>query len=49
MKENTEVLGASDFPQSSAHDTQHNELLQDQRRRFSIVNREIKRKQIKEL
>jgi hypothetical protein len=47
MKENTEELGASVFQQWSAHDTHHTESLQDQRRRFSIVNREIKRKPIK--
>lgn len=49
MKEITEELGTSDFPQSRVHDTKHTEQLQYQRRRFSIANREIKRRQIKGL
>jgi hypothetical protein len=49
MKEKVEELGACDSPQSSAHDTQHTESLQDQRRRFSMIDRETKRKQIKGL
>ena len=42
MKDNNEEVGTSDFPQSSVHDIHHNESLQDIRKRFPIVNREIK-------
>jgi hypothetical protein len=45
MKKYVEEVDTSDFPQLSGVDSHHTTSLEEKRKRYSVVNREIKEKQ----